>query len=93
MRPALTVAALVLALQTALCARAEVLNVLGGVHDALFAPEMTRAVQSVPFDPDAALRDRQGYQARFGPRGTALVDKLGRGYSREQLVRLGAVTP
>ena len=59
----------------------------------LVAPETTRAIQYLPFDPDAGINFRNGYQKRFGYRGMNLIDKLGRGYTRQQLVNLGAVTP
>jgi hypothetical protein len=69
------------------------LGALRNFRDALVAPETTRAIQNVPFDPDAGTRFRNNYQSRFGYRGMSLVEKLGQGYSREQLVKLGALTP
>lgn len=70
-----------------------VIGTLRGFRDVLVAPETTRAIQYLPFDPDAGINFRNGYQKRFGYRGMSLIDKLGRGYTRQQLVNLGAVTP
>jgi hypothetical protein len=70
-----------------------VVGTLRNFRDVLVAPETTRATQHVPFDPDGGIKFRSGYQKRFGYRGMEIIDKLGQGYTREQLVTLGAVTP
>jgi hypothetical protein len=70
-----------------------VIGVLRNFWDLLVAPEATRAIQNAPFDPDAGISFRNNYQNSFGYRGMNLVDKLGEGYTREQLVKLRAVTP
>jgi hypothetical protein len=70
-----------------------VIGLLRNFWDLLVAPETTRAIQNVPFDPDAGISFRDNYQNSFGYRGMNLVEKLGQGYTREQLVELRAVTP
>ena len=82
-----------LLLTTVPCFSMGVAGALRSFRDVLVAPETTRATQNVPFDPDAGIKFRDAYQNRFGYRGMGLIDKFGRGYTREQLVTLGAVTP
>jgi hypothetical protein len=87
------VVALLLLFKGVTCAPLGVIGVLRNLWNLLVAPEATRAVQNVPFDPDAGISFRNNYQNSFGYRGMNLAEKLGQGYSREQLVELRAVTP
>jgi hypothetical protein len=87
------VVALLLLFKGVTCAPTGVIGVLRYFWDLLAAPETTRAIQNVPFDPDAGISFRNNYQNSFGNRGMNLVEKLGQGYTREQLVELRAVTP
>jgi len=89
----LQVATLLLVFTTVPCSQNGVVGTLRSFRDVLVAPETTRAIQDVPFDPDAGINFRNGYQKRFGYRGMGLIDKLGQGYTRQQLVTLGAITP
>jgi hypothetical protein len=89
----LQVATLIVVFTTVPCSPTGVVGTLRSFRDALVAPETTRAIQYVPFDPDAGINFRTGYQKRFGYRGMGLIDKLGQGYTRQQLVTLGAITP
>jgi hypothetical protein len=70
-----------------------VLRTLRNFRDVLIAPATSRAIQNVPFDPEAGIKFRNSYESWFGYKGVDLIDKLGRGYSKEQLIKLGAVTP
>jgi hypothetical protein len=85
--------ALLLLFKGVTCAPTSVTGVLRNVWDLLVAPPSTRAIQNVTFDPDAGINFRNNYQNWFGYRGMNLVEMLGQGYTREQLVRLRAVTP
>jgi hypothetical protein len=89
----LQVVALMLVFTTVPCSPMGFVRTLRSFRDVLVAPETTRIIQYVPFDPDAGINFRNGYQRRFGYRGVGLIDKLGQGYTRQQLVTLGAVTP
>ena len=89
----LQVTTLLLVFTTAPCSPNGVVGTLRSFRDVLVAPETTRAIQEVPFDPDAGINFRNGYQKRFGYRGMGLIDKLGRGYTKQQLVTFGALTP
>ncbi|PNF21811.1 hypothetical protein B7P43_G08433 [Cryptotermes secundus] len=93
MRTARVVVALLLLFKGVACAPLGVIEVLRNFWDLLVAPEATRAIHNVPFDPDAAISFRSNYQNSFGYRGMHLVEMLGKGYTREQLVELRAVTP
>jgi len=89
----LQVATLLLLFTTVPCSPMGVVGTLRSFRDVLVAPETTRAIQFVPFDPEAGINFRNGYQKRFGYRGVGLIDKLGQGYTRQQLITLGAITP
>jgi hypothetical protein len=85
--------ALLLLFKGVTCAPTRVIGTLRNFWDLLVAPETTRAIQNVSFDPDAGISFRDNYQNLFGYRGMNLVEMLGQGYTREQLVSLRAVTP
>jgi hypothetical protein len=87
------VLALLLVFGRAHCIPMAVIGTLRNFRDVLIAPETTRAIQNVTFDPDAGIKFRNSYQSWFGYKGVDLIDKLGGGYTKEQLIKLGAVTP
>jgi len=87
------VMALLLVFKRVPCVPMGFLGTLRNLRDVLLAPETTRVIQNVPFDPDAGMKFRNSYQNWYGYKGMSLIDTLGQGYTREQLVNLGAVSP
>ncbi|XP_067002186.2 uncharacterized protein [Anabrus simplex] len=68
-------------------------NLQTRLRNTLVGSDNYRSTFVLPFDPLDGARNRRSYQIQYGVRGKNLIEQIGLGFSKPELVRIGAIPP